>query len=272
MKKSSIWKKLLMVLGALVAVVAIVAASVYGTIAYLTSGAVIQNSFSVGHVGITMTEAAVDKNGHAIGPDEQGNVPARVEHNKYTLVAGADFDKDPTIFVNEESQNSYLFIIIRNDLTQTSFAKNGTYGKVEITKTGEVFNTIEANDKAHEKPTILDQVLANGWLPYARVATGNVYVYAGLVDDTENGGKKPAADASHVSAGDTIKVFSKLHITGDIDEKGLRPYGMAQLNVRAFAIQDTGFKNDETGLAVDKAWAALLEEYSSSIHGVDPTA
>lgn len=243
MKKSTIWKKLLMVLGALVAVVAIVVASVYGTIAYLSSAAVIQNSFTVGKVGITMTESAVDADGHKIPG------AARVMQNHYTLVAGAAFDKDPVIYVDSQSQDSYLFIIVRNDLTSTTFtpgSDGSPYGSVSI-------DPSKASAEDPNEDTLLAQVYDNGWLPIASVATGNVYVYAG---DT--------GAAKHVRAGEEIKVFQKLFISHSIND--FTPFEAAQINVRAFAIQDTGFNGD-----VMAAWNAVVSQYSNVIIPTNPS-
>ena len=93
-------------------------------------------------------------------------------------------------------------------------------------------------------------------MPYTTVATGNVYVYGGIVT-TGEGETGPASAASEVYANATLPVFQKLHIDEDIDDFHL--YATAQINVRAFAIQNTGFAN------VDEAWAALVTEYSHVI-------
>ena len=267
MKKSTIWKKLLMVLGALVAVVGIVVASVLGTIAYLSDSALIQNSFTIGKVGLVLDEAAVTEMGVPI------DSATRTNQNTYKLVANHSYTKDPTIKTTVYSQPSFIFIIIRNDLTQTTFEDKGDYGEVTIAeKAPGVANTIEANDKANGKPAILDQVLANGWIPYTRVATGNVYVYGGIVTtgEGESAVTSIASAASEVGANATLPIFQKLHIAEGVTEDDLHRYLTAQINVRAFAIQNTGFTDDAPDAvnrktAVDKAWDALVTEYSNVI-------
>lgn len=249
MKKTSTLKKILVVLGALVAVVAIVAASVYGTVAYLTSSALVQNSFTIGQVGITMSETKVTDKGVPVGSGE------RTTQNSYLLMPGASYVKDPTIYVAAESQPSYLFIIVRNDLSASTFTKNAgeKFGTVEL----DTNNSIEVHNDA-TKPTILSQLSANGWKPYTSVATGNVYVYCGV----------NAAEAK-VKAGDEIKVFETMHISEESDET-LHKYGTAQINIRAFAIQDTGFSDDAEKTALDKAWTAIATEYSTVIVPATP--
>ena len=264
MKKSTIWKKLLMVLGALVAVVGIVVASVLGTIAYLSDSALIQNSFTIGKVGLVLDEAAVTEMGVPVVP------AARTNQNTYKLVANHTYTKDPTIKTTVDSQPSFIFIIIRNDLTKTTFTKTdgAAYGSVSIAMdNGKPVQSIEACTDA--RPSILDQVLANGWLPYTTVATGNVYVYGEIVTTSE-GETGPASAASEVSGGQTLKIFEELHISSNVTEDDLHRYLTAQINVRAFAIQNTGFTDDAPDAvnrktAVDKAWEALVTEYSNVI-------
>ena len=56
-------KKLLIVVSLVLAVAAIVTASVIGTIAYMTSASKVSNVFTVGDVYITLDESAVNPNG-----------------------------------------------------------------------------------------------------------------------------------------------------------------------------------------------------------------
>ena len=79
-KGMSIKKKALIVLCALVSVVVIVATSVLATVAYLTSSAAVSNVFTIGNVGITMTETKVDSDGKKLASGEQ------VDTNTYCLV------------------------------------------------------------------------------------------------------------------------------------------------------------------------------------------
>ena len=82
--------------------VLLVAASVLGTMAYLTSTAKVENTFTVGKVEIKLDEAKVT----ADGIPEEG--AARVTRNSYKLMPGTTYTKDPTVTVLEGSEESYV--------------------------------------------------------------------------------------------------------------------------------------------------------------------
>ena len=100
-------KKTLTVLLALVLVIAM---SVAGTMAYLTSTDSVTNTFTVGNVTITLDETDVDKYGVAI-PD----VP-RTDANEYRLIPGHSYTKDPIIHVDSLSEDCYLFVKVVNGI------------------------------------------------------------------------------------------------------------------------------------------------------------
>lgn len=90
-------KALLMTLCA----VLLVAASVLGTMAYLTSTDGVENTFTVGNVKITLDEAKVNADGTPNGTD-------RVKGNEYKLMPGHTYVKDPTVTVKAPSVDSYV--------------------------------------------------------------------------------------------------------------------------------------------------------------------
>lgn len=124
--------------------VLLIAASVLGTMAYLTSTAEVNNTFTVGQVKITMDEAKVDEYGKAeVGTDEK---PVdRVIANSYKLIPGHTYTKDPIVHVDPESENCYIFIKVENGIA-----------------------ALEATGK-----TIASQIEANGW----KAVTGESGVY-----------------------------------------------------------------------------------------------
>ena len=91
-------KALLLTLCAVVLVVA----TVFGTMAYLTSTDTVTNTFTVGQVAITLDEAKVDTNGAAVTP------AVRVKENDYKLLPGHTYIKDPTVTVKTGSEPSYV--------------------------------------------------------------------------------------------------------------------------------------------------------------------
>lgn len=82
--------------------VLLVAASVLGTMAYLTSTDTVTNTFTVGKVEIKLDEAKVN----ADGIPEEG--AARVQANSYKLMPGTTYTKDPTVTVKAGSEESYV--------------------------------------------------------------------------------------------------------------------------------------------------------------------
>lgn len=82
--------------------VLLVAASVMGTMAYLTSTDKVENTFTVGNVKITLDEAKVNTDGIPAAPAE------RVKANEYKLLPGHTYTKDPTVTVIKGSESSYV--------------------------------------------------------------------------------------------------------------------------------------------------------------------
>mgnify|MGYP004485327137 CR=1 FL=1 len=82
--------------------VLLVAASVLGTMAYLTSTAKVENTFTIGKVEIKLDEAKVNADGIPVeGAD-------RVTANSYKLMPGTTYTKDPTVTVKAGSEESYV--------------------------------------------------------------------------------------------------------------------------------------------------------------------
>ena len=82
--------------------VLLVAASVLGTMAYLTSTAKVENTFTIGKVEIKLDEAKVTADGIPVeGAD-------RVTANSYKLMPGTTYTKDPTVTVLKGSEESYV--------------------------------------------------------------------------------------------------------------------------------------------------------------------
>lgn len=130
--------------------VLLVAGSVAGTLAYLTSQATVENTFTVGKVAITMDEAAVNEYGQKLNADgniavEGDTLAARKTENTYKLVPGLQYTKDPTIHVDPSSENCYLFVeITKSD----NFTLGEMTGWTQITGTDVwYYNTVaKAND------------------------------------------------------------------------------------------------------------------------------
>lgn len=104
MKKKT--KALMLVLCA----VLLVTASVLGTMAYLTSTDQVVNTFTVGKVAITLDEAKVNADGTPVAG------AARVTGNAYHLLPGHTYTKDPTVHVQANSEDSFIFVKVENGI------------------------------------------------------------------------------------------------------------------------------------------------------------
>lgn len=137
--------------------VLLVAASVFGTIAYLTDTEAVTNTFTVGQISMSMDEAKVNVAGQKLNNADEvwkdGDTLAdRVMENQYHLLPGQTYSKDPIIHVAADSEDSYIFITVDN-------------------------NGIEAiEEKADANYTsVSTQILANGWTWWKN--DGNVHYF-----------------------------------------------------------------------------------------------
>lgn len=118
--------------------VLLVTATVFTTMAYLTSQDQVTNTFTVGNVKITLDEAKVDQYGDATTP------ASRVKANTYKLVPGHSYTKDPTIHVDATSEDCWLFVKLENGLSAIEAdtkiaAQMAAKGWTEIDTTNHVY-------------------------------------------------------------------------------------------------------------------------------------
>ena len=236
-------KKLLIIIGALVAVAAIVAGSVFGTIAYLTSASKVSNVFTVGNVFITLDESLVNDKG--VIPEGSTE---RTDRNSYHLVPGNSYDKDPRITVDANTESCYLFLVTRNQITN-----------IEV-----------QNDP--DKPTMAQQMVANGWGIYKDTTAGSrVWVYCGTAANVNADTKMAVtpvavcgANRTAVEAGvhsvSTIDIFKKFHIV-TTETANLSIYSGAEVTLNAVGIQSDSFGTIGDMTSIDKAWAAVVNQF-----------
>lgn len=99
--------KMKKVLAMLLAVLMIVTATVAGTVAWLQDTTTeVKNTFTEGKVDITLDEGKVDETGKF----EDGGT-TRVTTNDYKMIPGNEYDKDPTVTVENDSEDCYLFVM-----------------------------------------------------------------------------------------------------------------------------------------------------------------
>lgn len=175
--------------------VLLVTASMLGTMAYLTSTASVKNTFTVGSVAITLDETDVDNS--TTGAD-------RDQANSYKLLPGHEYKKDPTIHVDANSEDCFLFVKVENEIA-------------DIEKAG---------------TEVAEQMAKNGWVTVE--GQTKVYVYVGKTTGATN----PAT----VQAGTNVDVFEKLAIDGNVDNNTLNGYAGKTIKVTAYAVQKDGFE------------------------------
>lgn len=166
-------KKLMTVL----ALVLVIAMSVAGTYAYLTSQAEVKNTFTVGKVAITLDEAKVDQWGVAIAGVD------RVNGNTYKLMPGHEYTKDPTVHFQAKSEASYLFVKVENGISG-----------------------IEAADN-----TIAAQIAANNWTALDGVT--NVYYKQVDANTTENAIDYPVFGSFKIADNASTTGYGNANIT-----------------------------------------------------------
>lgn len=127
--------------------VLLIAASVLGTMAYLTSTAKVENTFTIGKVEIKLDEAKVTTDGKPVeGAD-------RVLQNQYKLMPGTTYTKDPTVTVLEGSEESYVRMKVTFNnaaeiialCTDPKFAEDGPTGVENAFPLIRMVKFVEAN-------------------------------------------------------------------------------------------------------------------------------
>ena len=218
-------KKILTIVGAAFCAVLLVAGSIMGTLAYLTSTASVTNTFTVGNVSITLTESPVDANG-------KKTTGTRVDKNNYHLVPGTTYDKDPLITVAANSEASYIFVKVENGLSgvettaegKTIVAQLATLGWKSLDKYVDDYNNGKADKDKITTPT----------------NAANVYVYNGI-SATDYVVAKSNTDVE-------IQVFNTFSLKGDATLSTLTDTNGdgtidATIKVTAYAVQATGLAN-----------------------------
>lgn len=252
MKAKTKTKALLMSLCA----VLLVAASVLGTMAYLTDSKDVKNTFTVGNVAIKLDEAKVDENGTQV-VDKDGNPVARVTENEYKLLPGHTYTKDPTVTVLAPSVESYVRMKVTFNkasqiiamCTDPEYAEDGPTGVENAYPLIRMVNFVEANAAKWDgiipdNMVDTEEMLADGKY-FAYDAEADTLTYYFYYKETV---EAPTADVKLATLFDSVKVPE--WVTGD-QLKALQGF---EINVVAEAIQADGFEN------ADAAWAAFAAQ------------
>lgn len=256
MKAKTKTKALLMSLCA----VLLVAASVLGTMAYLTDSKDVKNTFTVGNVAIKLDEAKVDENGTQV-VDKDGNPVARVTENEYKLLPGHTYTKDPTVTVLKPSVESYVRMKVTfNNADKIIALCTDPEFEGEVTGVENAFplirmvNFVKANAAKWDgiipdNMVDTEDMLANS--KYFVKGTDNTLTYYFYYNGTV---AAPTADVVLETLFDSITVPE--WVTGDQLAK-LKDF---QINVVAEAIQADGFVDANGDPSADAAWTAFAAQ------------
>ena len=194
--------------------VLLVTASMLGTMAYLTSTASVENTFTVGSVAITLDETDVDNS--TTGAD-------RDRANSYKLLPGHTYTKDPMVTVLKGSESSYVKMTVTfskaNEL-DTIFAPNGGANLTSI------FNGYDSTNWICKGNT--------------KDETKNTRTYEFWYKETVGA---PDGDIA------LDALFDSITVPGAITNEQLASIKGMTITVNAYAIQADGFANAEAAWA-----------------------
>lgn len=204
--------------------VLLVAATVVGTMAYLTDSENAVNTFTVGKVYIDLDETDVDNTrttGESGKPIEEG----RDRGNAYHLLPGHTYVKDPTVTVLEDSEKAYVRMLVTvtyNANADAVFAKYGVNNWLNIDETNWNSNGNPVTTKDTDKGTITRTY---------------EFRYKEIVAKNETADTKLPALFTQITVPDDVTNAEIAHLAG------------MQIDIVAHAIQADGFDN------ADDAWA-----------------
>lgn len=232
--------------------VLLIAASVLGTMAYLTSSAEVKNTFTIGKVEIKLDEAKVN----ADGIPEEG--AARVTANSYKLMPGTTYTKDPTVTVKAGSEESYV---------RMKVTFNNAAALMEMLPSADNLEDYTPAEIALIKKIAPILFLTNytaadaGWLPEytmfgmeKTLADPNYFVYDAANDTVTYIFYYPTTVTATDKDVVLPAVFTEISLPEHVTGEQLAELNNFQITVVAEAIQAGSFAN------AGAAWAAFAEQ------------
>lgn len=214
------------VLLTLACAILLVAASVMGTLAWLTDASAVKNTFTVGNIHFDeddglhgLDEAKVNLNGEPV--NNQGTVvekdeAPRVVENTYKLVPGHEYTKDPIIHVAAGSEDCYLFVKVTNEIAD-----------------------IEDKSTTDDKKTIAEQMDELGW-KQVEDDNGNPIPGVYMLKESDNGEWIKKVVTTTATANTDVTVFNYFKLADDANVSG---YEGKSIKVIAYAVQVDGFED-----------------------------
>lgn len=197
--------------------VLLVAATIFGTMAYLTSQDTVTNTFTVGKVNIKLDEAKANPDGTLVEGAE------RVKANEYKLLPGHTYNKDPMVTVLSGSESSYVKMTV-------------TFSKANE------LDAIFAPDGAN-LTSIFNGYDAANWIAKGNTkGADNTRTYEFWYKEAV---AAPTADVA------LDALFDSITVPGEITNEQLATIEGMTITVNAYAIQADGFADAAA------AWAAF---------------
>lgn len=201
----------------LVCAILLVAATIMGTMAYLTSSDTVTNTFTVGKVAIKLDEAKAKTDGTLVqGAD-------RVNANSYKLLPGHTYAKDPMVTVLKDSESAYVKMTV-------TFTKAAELDAIFAPTGANLTSIFDGYDDA-------------------------TWLYKGNTEDTSKNTRTYEFWYKEAVAAPTTDValdalFDSITVPGTITNAQLDTIEGMTITVNAYAIQADGFDT------ADLAWAA----------------
>ncbi len=239
------------VLVTLVAAMLLVAVSVMGTLAYLTSTDEVKNTFTVGDIQITLDEAKVNTAGEPL--NAAGEVIAdymqapRVDNNEYHLLPNRTYTKDPTIHIDNNSEDAYLRLVVTVNKADAADALLGSS-----------FNPPEGQTV----PPVLTGFNKNLWTVVDNTLTNVTDAEGKVVDKVRTYVLEYTLDGKEgVINGNTadIVLFTEVVVPADLTNEQIASLAGLEMNIVAYAVQTEGFDGENEG-GSDAAFAAAFAD------------
>lgn len=181
------------------------------TFAYLTSQTEqVVNTFCYGNVQIDLWETDVD----LYGVKDSDNL---VKANKYKFIPGESYLKDPTVYLDAKSEESYIFVVIDNEIND--YLIDAAYTDVN----GVEHKTLEA------------QMTANGWSKLTDDSSNDVLLGGNAVWTYSSTVTGSDLDDDDATTGDkTYTIFNEVTVKAGADVTQIES---EQLVITAYAAQ-----------------------------------
>lgn len=205
--------------------VLLVVSTVFVTMAFLTDRDSVQNTFTFGQVGISLDEAEVDASGKVKNGENRKSTEGRVQANEYHLIPSHNYVKDPTIHVDDGSENCLLFVKLENGLKDIIASK-----------------------------TIEEQMQGYGWTLID--SANNIWAYNKVVAENEH--INVFDEFTLTDNADVSKYATEKDAQGNVT-------GGKTIKVTAYAVQADGFVEDTTVSPDDakNAWGETKDSFGN---------